>query len=61
MEALKWEYDVVASEAVHRLQSVCGIRGDLYDKLDRLHASDPVLERFWQITRTIPHGLIGSS
>jgi hypothetical protein len=54
MEALKWEYDVVAFEAVHRLQNVCDIRGDLYDKLDRLHASDPVLERFWQITRTIP-------
>jgi hypothetical protein len=53
MEALKWEYDVVASEAVHRLQSVCGIRGDLYDTLDRLHASDPVLEQFRQTTRTI--------
>jgi hypothetical protein len=54
MEALKWEYDVVASEAVHRLQSVCGIRGDLYDTLDRLHASDPVLKHFRQTSRTIP-------
>ncbi|GAB7336840.1 hypothetical protein MBLNU13_g00012t2 [Cladosporium sp. NU13] len=54
MEALKWEYDIIASEAVHRLRSVCGNQGDLYHQLEHLHTSDPVLDKFWQITRTIP-------
>jgi hypothetical protein len=54
MEALKWEYDVAPSEAVRRLQSMRGTHGDLYDQLDRLHTSNPVLEQLWQITRTIP-------
>ncbi|GAB7336867.1 hypothetical protein MBLNU13_g00430t2 [Cladosporium sp. NU13] len=54
MEALKWEYDIIASEAVHRLRSACGNQGDLYHQLEHLHTSDPVLENFWQITRTIP-------
>ena len=54
MEALKWEYDIIASEAVHRLRSVCGNQGDLYHQLEHFHTSDPVLEKFWQITRIIP-------
>ena len=54
MEALKWEYDIIASEAVHRLRSVSGNSGDLYHQLEHLHTSDPILENFWQITRRIP-------
>jgi hypothetical protein len=54
MEALKLDYDLVASEAVNRLRNAYGNQGDLYSQLERCHTSDPVLEQFWQVTRTIP-------
>jgi hypothetical protein len=54
MEALKLDYDFVASEAVHHLQNVYSSQGDLYSQLERCRTSDPVLEHFWQVTRMIP-------
>jgi hypothetical protein len=54
MEALKWEYDIIASEALHHLQSVYGSHCDFYSQLQHYHTSDPVLEQFWQVIRTIP-------
>jgi len=54
MEALKWEYDVLASEALRHLQSASEDRGDSYSQLERCYTSHPVLERFWQATRTFP-------
>lgn len=54
METLKWEYDVVATEVFRRLQSVGEDHEDSYSRLQRLHASDPVLEQFWRATRTVP-------
>lgn len=54
MEALKSEYDVVASETLHHLRSAYGNQGDLYSQLEQYHSSDPVLEQFWQAIRTIP-------
>jgi hypothetical protein len=44
MAALIWEYDVVASEAVRRLQSTRGTHGDLYNQLDRLRPMLPPLD-----------------
>jgi hypothetical protein len=54
MEHLKWEYDIVTSGILHRLRTADGGRNDLYSQLERCHTSDPVLEDFWQSTRSIP-------
>ena len=54
MEALKWEYDVLASEALRHLQSASEDRGDSYSRLERCHTSHPVLGRFWRATRASP-------
>ena len=54
MEALKWEYDVLASEALRHLQSASEDRGDSYSRLERCYTSHPVLERFWRATRASP-------
>ena len=55
MEALKWEYDIIASEAVHRLRSVSGISWNI-----SIHRT-----QFWKISGKsqgeFPHGLTGSS
>lgn len=54
MNELRWEYDVIASDAVDSLQSRTGDSGDLYSRLEHLHASDPALEQFWKAIRTVP-------
>jgi hypothetical protein len=54
MEPLKWEYDVLASEALRHLQSATEDRGDSHSLLKRCHTSHPILERFWRATRMFP-------
>ena len=54
MEPLKWEYDVLASEALRHLQSATEDRGDSHSLLKRRHTSHPILERFWRATRMFP-------
>lgn len=54
MNALRWECDAVASDAVDSLQSRSGDSGDLYSRLENLHASDPALEQIWKLIRTVP-------